>query len=132
MSFHLREAQSKKKGTSPIWRGVGCLMMVVYMVGGYWLTGILVRAYRDGAWPNLPRLSIPMNDIPVGPFTVPVSNAVIPIAFTINPTQLMLTVVVVIVGFGLMSLVWGIFNPVKLGPLDAPPIHRKIDKSKVR
>ncbi len=132
MSYQLREAQSKRKTQNPIWRGVGCLMIVTFMVGGYWLTGILVRAYRDGAWPNLPRLPIPMDDIPIGPFTVPISNAVIPISFSINPAQLMLTLVVIIVGFGLMSLIWGIVKPVKLGPLDAPPIHRKIDKSKVR
>jgi hypothetical protein len=133
MSYQMREAQSKKrKGPNPVWRGIGCLLMVVFIVGGYWLTGVLVRAYRAGAWPNLPRLPIPMNDIPVGPFIVPVSKAVIPIEFTINPAQLMLTLVVMIVGFGLMALVWGIVNPVKPGPLDAPPIHRKIDKSKVR
>lgn len=132
MSYQLREAQSKRKAPNPIWRGVGCLLLVVYAVGGYWLTGVLVGAYRDGAWPNLPQLPIPMNDIPVGPFKVPVSNADIPIEFTINPAQLLLTVVVIVVGFGLMSLIWGVFNPVKLGPLDAPPIHRKIDKSKVR
>jgi hypothetical protein len=132
MSYQLREAQSKKKGLNPVWRGVGCLIIVAFMIGGYFAAGALLDYYGAGKIPGIPVMPSLLREIQVGPFTVPGSGAVLPISFSFVPAQIMLTLVVMFIAFGLVSLLWGIVNPVKLGPLDAPPIHPKIDKSKVR
>lgn len=129
----VREAQTKKKGLHPVWRGMGCLIMLVFTLGGYWVSGLLIKAYQAGRFPNLPALPLPMDDIRLGPWTVPISGVVIgPLPFTFNWTQVLVTVFVAFLVFACVTLVWGALNPRQLGPLDAPPVHRKIDKSKVR
>jgi hypothetical protein len=129
----VREATTKKKGLHPVWRGVGCFTMVLFTVGGYLLSGALISAYRSGAFPNVPVLPLPMDDITLGPWTVPVSNVVVgPLPFTFNWTQVLVTVFLALLSYSLVALIWGALNPIQLGPTDAPPPQRKIDKSKVR
>ena len=117
-----------QKGINPIWRGAGCLLMFVFTIGGYYLTGWLIDTFGS----RLP-FRIPTYEFPLGPWRVPISGVVIErFPFRIDPAQLILTVVVMIVMFSLMTVVWGMMNPVKPGPMDAPVSNRKVDHSKNR
>lgn len=129
----VREAQLKKKRINPLWRGVGCFTILAFTLGGYWVSGLLIDAYLAGRFPNVPILPLPITDYTFGPWVVPISKMVVgPLPFTLNLAQLLITVFVALLAYACVVLVWGALNPRQLGPLDAPPVRRKIDKSKVR
>jgi hypothetical protein len=126
---HFRPPTTEKKSINAYWRGIGCLIIGVFMFGGYYVTGLLIDWLATNPIPGLPNLQ--MADQSFGPWPIP--GMALPVGpITINYIQLMVTVVVVLVGYSIMSIVYTLINPPKLGPNDAPPIHRKIDKSKVR
>ena len=106
-------AMSKKKGLDPIWRGVGCVVLVVFTVGGFFLAGYLLDLnYRS---PFIP-FAIPHGYTVhiVGPLYVPAQLTV----------QLGLTLVIGIVGYSLMTVIYGLANPIQSGEKDAPPQRR--------
>ncbi|MBI4771271.1 MAG: hypothetical protein HY784_12900 [Chloroflexi bacterium] len=101
-----RESTLKAKTVNPIWRGVGCLILVLLTVGGYWLAGYLI---------GLNLVPLPTDiDIHLGKsLTVP-GRLVL---------QVMATAFLDILAYGVMVVVWAIINPPKKSPLDAPPVR---------
>lgn len=101
----------------PIWRGIGCLMMVIIPIMSYAGAVLLVRLNQENNWVPVPRelaqtITLPMiGDIP-NLFGV-----------------LIVTVLLMIVGFGLLtilySILYSIVGPPRYGPLDAPPERRR-------
>ena len=101
----------------PIWRGIGCLMMVIIPIMAYAGAALLVRLNQDNNWVPMPpqlaqTITLPMiGDIP---------NLI---------AILLVTVLLMLVGFGLLtilySFVYNIVGPPRYGPLDAPPPRRR-------
>jgi uncharacterized membrane protein len=124
----LREAQSQKKGLNPIWRGIGFILLIVFMVGGYYAAGVLLN---HPAWPykvpanigiDISAIKVPFSPVTFGPYRITGQQFV----------QVGAALVIALLVYSIMVALWGAFNPVKLGPTDSPPIRRKIDKRKVR
>ncbi len=106
----------------PIWRGIGCLMMVIIPVLAYAGSVILVQMNSKQKWLPMPRELMQTVELPV---IGGVENFY---------AVLILTVLLVIIGFGLLtiiySLIYSAVGPPRLGPLDAPPVRESPKKRK--
>jgi hypothetical protein len=142
-----RERDVKKKGVDPIWRGIGCVMLLVLTVGSYFASDAIITALNES---NAKRTFLPgtlSTGIPRPSYTLFTYNFPRPIdrigdivlsepirswTVKIDFVNLGVTVFFSIILYALVVLVWAVINPPKLGPKDAPPPDRKIDRSKVR
>jgi hypothetical protein len=144
--FRPREATTKKKEINPIWRGIGCLSFLLLTIGCYFAADWLITAINDAnrASPFLPgglRRGIPRQYVELINYKVPPSTDVggveLPrpvgdVSFGVDITALAVTLFLSLLLFSVIALVWAALNPPKLGPKDAPPVRRKIDRGKVR
>ena len=106
----------------PIWRGIGCLLMLVIPVMAYAGAVLLVEANSKQHWLPMPRelaqtVSVPyLGDIKSFYAT------------------LIVTVLLMLIGFGVMtiiySMIYSALGPPRLGPLDAPPVRTSPAKRK--
>jgi len=100
----------------PIWRGIGCLMMVLIPIMSYAGAVLLVDANMEQRW------------VPV-PFEF-MRRVRLPVLGSIDHlyANLLVTVVLSIIGFALLTavyaLVYRFIGPPSLGPYDAPPERR--------
>ena len=106
----------------PIWRGIGCLMMILVPVMAYAGAVLLVQANVSQGWvPIGSELSQTVNIPNVGSFDYLFAN-------------LLVAGILAMLGFGLMvaiySLIYKAVGPSQLGPLDAETIRRKPTKRK--
>jgi hypothetical protein len=127
-SSRLREARAEKKSLNPIWRGIGFVILISFMVGGYYAAGVLLN---HPAWPykvpanigmDIPLIQVPFSPVSFGPYRITGAQFV----------QVGAALVIALLVYSMMVAVYGALNPVKPGEHDAPPVRRKIDKSKVR
>lgn len=99
----------------PIWRGIGCIMMLIIPIMAYAGAVLLVQANAEQGWLPMPRELTQTVTLPVlGPMKQFYAIGIV-------------TVLLVIIGFGLFtvfySLVYSMVGPPSLGPLDAPPVR---------
>lgn len=106
----------------PIWRGIGCLLMILIPVMAYAGAVLLVQANLSQGWVPIgselsQRVTIPN----VGSFDYLFAN-------------LLVAGILAMLGFGLIvaiyALVYRAVGPSHLGPLDAEPIRRSPQKRK--
>ena len=118
MSRQFQESQPlKPKGTAvhPIWRGIGCIMLVIMAVGGYWAAGYLLDLNQRQRF--LP-FAVPYNfSVVIVKFLPALSGRVL--------VQLGAMILVDIFAYAIMVIIYGIFNPPRLGPQDSPPLERR-------
>lgn len=100
----------------PIWRGIGCILLVVIPIMAYALADILVQSNFQNHWMPLPIEMVRSVDLPVVGL-VPHLYANLIAAFLLS-----------LLGFGLLTILYGIvngmFGPSRYGPLDVPPDYR--------
>lgn len=111
-SIRSRQAERPWK-IHPVWRGIGCLMMVLIPIVSYAGAVLLVQANLTARWLPTPRELAQT-------ITIPYIGAV-PYLFA----NLLVAAVLMLAGFGaltiLYSLMYRIIGPPRYGPLDAPP-----------
>jgi len=107
------KAMSKKAALDPVWRGVGCVVLVALTLGGFWGAGELIKL---NAQKHFLPFSVPFGyTVHVfGPLYVPVQTAM----------QLGFMLVLDIIGYALMTIVYGLLNPIRPGEKDAAPMYR--------
>jgi len=100
----------------PIWQGIGCLLILLIPIISYAGSVLLVDANTGKHW-----------------FSVPpelAQNVVVPMLGKVPHlyANLVLTVLFILLGFGVVMVVYAVIYrlmaPPQLGPLDAPPIRR--------
>lgn len=106
----------------PIWRGIGCLLMILVPVMAYAGAVLLVQANVSQGW------------VPIGTElaqTVTIPNVG---SFKYLFANLLVAGILAVLGFGLIvaiySLIYKAVGPSQLGPLDAEPIRHKPPKLK--
>jgi hypothetical protein len=110
-NYQFREEKLvERPALHPIWRGIGLIFLVALTVGAFWLAGeVLERQWQQ---PFLP-FAVPRNFIfqpwPWFP-AIPGKPLV----------QIGATIVIDLVGYALLVILFGIVNPVRHGPTDAP------------
>lgn len=95
----------------PIWRGIGCFLLILLPGVAFAGAKILVQANRSRRWVQIP--------VELGEsFTVPVIGRVL-------YADLALTVILVVIGFAIItvgySVIYRIIGIPRYGPLDSPP-----------
>jgi hypothetical protein len=97
----------------PIWRGIGCLMLIIIPVLSYAGAVLLLQANMQRGWVPVPAEFM--------------RNVHLPWIGVINhmTATLIVTILLIFVGFGalmvLYALMYRLVGPSRLGPLDAPP-----------
>lgn len=106
----------------PIWRGIGCLMMLLIPIMSYAGAVVLVQANLEQGW-------LPMPGELLQTVTIPFVGDVEQFFAVV-----IVTVLLMIIGFGvvtiLYSLIYSAVGPPRLGPLDAPPVRNSPKKKK--
>jgi amino acid permease len=101
----------------PIWRGIGCLLMLLIPIMAYAGAILLVQANAEQGW-------VPMPAELIQTVTLPYFGKVEHLA-----ANLIVAVLLSFVGFALLSFIYSIFyrliNPDPLGPLDAKPVRSR-------
>jgi hypothetical protein len=97
----------------PVWRGIGCLMMVLIPIMSYAGAVLLVQANLTYKWLPTPRDLAQTVSIPyLGEFPYLFAN-------------LLVTGILMMAGFGVLTLIYSIvyrmIGPPRYGPVDAPP-----------
>ena len=100
----------------PIWRGIGCVMMILIPLIAYAGAVWIVQENLKEGWMPVPAefaraIAIPM--LGSTPYLL---------------AYLLVTVVLSLIGFGvftaLYSLIYSLLGPSQYGPLDSPPLRR--------
>jgi hypothetical protein len=102
------QERAKKRRMSPVWRGVGCLMMVVLGLIAYFLSGWFLEQNAIEKWLYIP------------------PELMKPPALDFLPAGVLLQLVVgfftLLFSYGLVSLVYAILFPIELGETDVAPL----------
>lgn len=100
----------------PVWRGVGCLLLLIGPVMAYIIADILVAMAMTEKWYPLPR------DL-TQTYTIPTVNIAVPHFFA----NLLVTALLLLLGFAvimfLYSIIFGLAGPGRYTPLDSPPVR---------
>jgi len=101
----------------PVWRGIGCLMILIIPALAFAGAILVVQANADQKWVPIPaELSQSL--------TLPLFGTVESVLAVV-----IVAVLLALIGFGVMtiiySLVYSLIGPARYGPQDAPPIYNK-------
>jgi uncharacterized membrane protein YphA (DoxX/SURF4 family) len=102
----------------PIWRGIGCLMIVIGPIIAIAAAHIVLEMNMEQGW-----FAIPVEFS--GPFTIP------GVGYPVDHfyADLLLAGVFLLIGFAIMmivyAIIYSIMGPPRYGPLDAPPVRGK-------
>jgi hypothetical protein len=98
----------------PVWRGIGCLLIILLPILAYAGAVLLVRENLQRRWVVIPPEL-------VGSFVIPYLGRVF-------FADLAMAFVLLILGFAFLTVVYAfiyrLFGPPRYGPLDAPPPRR--------
>ena len=113
----------------PIWRGIGCIWMLLSPVMSYIIATYFVGyVQKSGLYP-IPADFLRSITIPFSRY-FPIKDLSAPHLYA----NLLVAGVVLIVGFGVVmvvyAIIYSIMGPKRLGPLDAPEIHRRTRRSR--
>ena len=114
--FHQAPQVTRKFEIHPIWRGIGCLLLLIIPVISYAGAVLLVEANQANGW-------LPISGELARTIVVPGLG---PVRYLL--ANLVVTVLLSLIGFGLITVLYmfayRIMGPPQLGPLDAPPIRK--------
>lgn len=108
----LDEERKRSKRLNPIWRGVGCVLVVILGFVGYIFSGW----FLDQGFVYIPRFSIQI------PLITTIGGYVI--------VQLAVSFIFMIFSYAIMSVIYAVAFPLQLGETDAPPLIRQKSKKK--
>lgn len=106
---HERERQAKRR-LNPIWRGVGCVLLVALAAAGYLGAGWFIRENALQGWLYLPPelINVPrLTFLPAGLLL-----------------QLFIGFLFMVFGYGVLAVVYAMAFPIQLGETDVPPLRR--------
>lgn len=110
----LDKDREERKRMNPVWRGVGCLLLVAFAAVGYVFSGWLLGANAQYGWLYIPPEIVQPPFIPRW----------LPYGFT---PRFVVGFLFLLLGFGLVSFVYAIMFPIKPSETDAPlPKPRKV------
>lgn len=104
------EERMKPKQLNPVWRGVGCLIIVTLGAVGYILSGGLLNANMRNHWIYIPPEIYAPSIFPWLPPGVAL--------------RIVLGLMAAMLGYGVISVVYAILFPIRRGELDVPPLSR--------
>ena len=120
-SYTRQTAKERPWDVHPIWRGIGCILIILIPIMAYAGAVVLVRENFKNKWVALPTELI-------GSFVIPYLGA------RVYYAEIAATLLLMFFGFGviviLYSLMYRLVGPARYGPLDGRPIRHKPRKRK--
>ena len=111
---HERERELRKR-QNPMLRGLGCLVVVAFGLLAYFSSGWFLVANSENSWLYLPpEIILPPEQVPW-----------LPPGFLV---RLIVAVVIMVAGYGLLSLIYAILFPIRPGETDVPKPPKKKKK----
>jgi len=134
-SSHMREAKPIAREVHPIWRGIGCLIILIVPLLSYGVVTVTLPMFKSrGLIPRdlivtsrLPDWMWSINPDLTGWLQKLVGNP------DFLPTVILLLIYIMIIGslFSVIySMIYRMARPSRYGPMDAPPIRVKTKKYK--
>ncbi|HNB51751.1 MAG TPA: hypothetical protein PK530_07400 [Anaerolineales bacterium] len=123
MSSHYREAEPEHKDpVNPIWRGIGCLLMIIIPIMSFAVSILLYQAH-------IPQEYFPLTRDLANMTYIPVFNETIPLYYI-----LVVTALVTFLGYIALTVVYSLMfrasGGSRYGALDADPREFKKRKTK--
>jgi hypothetical protein len=103
-----RELRRRK---NPVWRGVGCLFATILAVGGYFFSGWFFTQNALNSWVYIPPEVV----------SPPFAKFLPPWVFA----QLVVSLLFMMLAYGLISMIWAFVFPIEPGETDVPPLRRR-------
>jgi hypothetical protein len=120
MGFETRrfvEEEHRWKGRlHPIWRGVGCIIIIALGVLGYFVSGMILEANFENQWVYIPPEIISPSFAPWLP-----PGALL---------RIVVGLITVALGYTVVNVIYAVVFPIKLGETDVPPLRRS-DRGKM-
>lgn len=110
--YRALDAERAKRGQiDPVWRGIGCLLLVTLAVAGFGLGVWFVKANLENHWIYIPRnFYFPAIHPAVDRY---LANGMV--------IKLVFMFFMVMFGLGIISVVYALMFPIQPGEFDAPP-----------
>jgi hypothetical protein len=125
--YYVQPATEKPWKVHPVWRGIGCLFMIIIPVMSYAGALMLVRANLRGNWFPVPAELANQVDFSRITNFLPLLKPVLDGLGRIYYIDLLTTILLMVVGFGLLTIVYSLLYSAAGGnqrsPLDAPPVR---------
>jgi len=101
--------RKKRQQMNPIWRPIGCVIILTLAAGGYFAAGWFLVQNALNKW-----MPIPAERVKV-PFAPGLPNGFV--------FKLIVAVIFMIIGYGLLSIIFAILFPIPMGEFDHPPLR---------
>lgn len=112
----------------PVWRGIGCVLLIITPIMAYAGAKTLVRENIKNQWIQLPADMGGWVDFSPVTRLLPLAQPFFNSLGRIYYLDIMLTIAFLVLGFGILtvfySLLYGASGHSRYGPLDSPPIRR--------
>jgi hypothetical protein len=121
-----RGRQEKPWKVHPVWRGIGCVLLILIPIMSWFITDLLLQSNQKALLP--PELTkvvaIPVTQI------AQIDRVIIQVNHYFSDThfvfgQIFFTIIFSVLGFGILSFLYAIFyrmaGPPRYGPFDVPP-----------
>jgi hypothetical protein len=120
-SYTQQKPKERPWDVHPIWRGIGCILIILIPIMAYAGAVLLVRENIINKWILLPPEL-------ADSFVIPYINTQVYFA------DIAATFILMFVGFGIFviiySFLYSLLGPPRYGPLDAPPVKRQSKRRK--
>ena len=112
---HLDAEREKRGQLDPIWRGIGCIMIVAFGVIGFVFANWFLRENARNNWLYMPNEF--MNPTIISFLDPFFANGAL--------VKLVIVFIIMLAGFGLAAAIYAIANPIQPGEFDAPPPRKR-------
>lgn len=124
-----QEVYKRPYDVHPIWRGIGCIMMILIPMVSIVGALVLIDEGTKQGWPIPPEL-LGYVRLPAMAYTLPVINNIAMSISSVNNLYAiaLFSIVLMVIGFAIISLVYSaayrMMGPPRYTPLDAPEVPR--------
>ncbi len=101
--------RAKRKQMNPIWRPIGCVIILTLAAGGYIGAGWFLVQNVQNNWLPIPAELV---EVPFAPG--------LPDGFVF---KLLIALTAMIIGYGLLSIIFAVIFPIQPGEFDHPPLR---------
>jgi hypothetical protein len=124
-----QEAFKRPYEVHPVWRGIGCILMLLIPIVSIVGAMVLIDAGTKNGWPFPPEI-MGNPRFPSIAYTLPIVNNIAGTISSVNNLYaiMLFSVIFMIAGFAVISLVYStafkVVGPPRYSPLDAPDVPR--------
>lgn len=120
-SYTRQEVKERPWEVHPIWRGLGCILIILIPIMAYAAAVVVVHENLVNKWVDLPPELTGFLVIPY-------------LGVRVFFAEISATLLFMFIGYGILVLIYSIMyrivGPPRYGPLDSPPIRRQSTRRK--